>query len=61
MVVVLLLLLALMNRLQQAAKLEMEDEEVSGVASQIKNLPMSDIARLQKRGQIEDIGKQVVT
>jgi hypothetical protein len=24
-------------------------------------LPMSDIARLQKRGQIEDIGKQVVT
>jgi hypothetical protein len=61
MAVVLLLLLALMNRLQQAAKLEMEDEEVSGVASQIKNLPMSDIARLQKRGQIEDIGKQVVT
>jgi len=59
--VVLLLLLALMNRLQQAAKLEMEDEEASGVASQIKNLPMSDIARLQKRGQIEDIGKQVVT
>jgi hypothetical protein len=64
---VLLLLLALMNRLQQAAKLamhsgvEMEDEEISGVASQIKNLPMSDIARLQKRRQIEDVCKQVVT